>query len=87
MASRSRESIMKRVRENKRREKAARKRERRLERKQSKNNPDGLEYDEYGELIPGQEFVGEDGAPTEDGDGEDEPAAAPEPVPAATDDR
>jgi len=86
---------MKRVRENKRREKAVRKRERRLERKQSKNNPDGLEYDEYGELVPGQELADEDGAPAEDGvpaaDGDrvDEPAAAPEPepVPTPTDDR
>jgi hypothetical protein len=80
---------MKRVRENKRREKAVRKRERRLERKQRKNNPDGLEYDEDDELEPGEEFADEDGAPAEDGDRVDEPAAAPEPepVPAATDDR
>ena len=69
MASRSRESIMKRVRENKRREKAARKRERRLERKQSKNAPEGSEFaspEDYMGLEEGPNGLPEDAATDEE---------------------
>ena len=59
MSRKSRETILKRVREQKRREKAVLKRERRLARKQGKNEDGEYEEGEYeeGEYEEGQEPV------------------------------
>jgi hypothetical protein len=59
--------MFKRSRELKRQRKAAEKRERRLARKQAKNNPEGLEEDENGEFQEDAdpEALPENGAPPE----------------------
>jgi hypothetical protein len=57
MSRKSRETILKRVREQKRREKAVLKRERRLARKQSKNDTDDDGEFEEGEYEEGAEPV------------------------------
>jgi hypothetical protein len=77
---------MKRVRENKRREKAARKRERRLERKQRKNSPGDDEFDDDQEPRPTFSFSGEDELPDEKLDPMDETVTVREPAPSANDD-
>jgi hypothetical protein len=59
MSRKSRETILKRVREQKRREKAALKRERRLARKMAKNAPEEGEFEgeDVDELAPGEEIA------------------------------
>jgi hypothetical protein len=69
MSRKSRETILKRVREQKRREKAVLKRERRLARKQAKNNPEGDSEFEEGEYEEGEEPI----APADESETIDDP--------------